>query len=57
MSVLPQKGVRATSIVTLSSVGTMPPPTSKLVSKEASKESNEEAVEVTKPTIPIYEDR
>lgn len=54
MSVLPQIGVQATSIVTLSScVRTMPPTTCKLNSKESSKESTEELVEVTKLTIPI----
>lgn len=55
MSVLPQKGVRATSIFTLSSsMGTMPPTTHEVASKEALEATIKEEVEVTKPTIPIY---
>jgi len=57
MNVLPQTGVRATSIFTFSSfVGAMPPATCKVASKEDLESSTEEAVEVTNPTIPIYAD-
>lgn len=52
---LPHTGVQAASIVTLLSfVGTMPPTTCRVASKEASDVSIKEALEVTKPTIPIY---
>jgi len=45
MSVLPITGVLATGIITLSSfVGMMPPATSQLFSKEASKASTKEEV-------------
>ena len=58
MSVLPHTGVRAVraaSIVTLSSsIGTFPPATRDVASKEALEASTEGSIEVTRPTIPIY---
>jgi len=52
MGVLPCVGVLDSSLITLSSsVGTMSPATCQVASKEASKASIEQAVEVTKPTI------